>query len=79
MWHELWDDPENEGRYIFVLAGSMGDGARATLSKSAQLTWTVEAASHFEAMTLYYAHMGWGAYASDHEWDRKSYADHGWE
>lgn len=79
MQHELWDDPESEGRFTFVVAGSRGDDARALLSKSAQLTWTVEAASHFEAMTLYYEHMDWGVYTSDHEWDRTTYADHGWE
>lgn len=77
--HELWDDPESDGRYTFCLAGPMGDDARSTLSPSAQLTWTVEAESHFEAMTLYYAHQGWGTYTTDQEWDFKTYAEHGWE
>lgn len=77
--HELWDDPEQEGRYLFCLAGSRGDQARATLSPSARLTWTVEADSHFQAMTLYYEHMGWGTYTTDQEWDRRTYAEHGWE
>jgi hypothetical protein len=76
---ELWDDPEDEGRYTFCLAGPMGDAVRALLSPSARLTWTVEAASHFEAMTRYYEHQGWGAYATDQEWDMKTYAEHGWE
>ena len=63
MLHELWD--EGEGRQTFCLAGPAGDAARALLSSAAQLTWTVEAPSHFEAMTLYYEHMGWGVYTTD--------------
>jgi hypothetical protein len=43
------------------------------------MTWTVEAESHFQAMTLYYEHMGWGTYATDQEWDRRTYVEHGWE
>lgn len=76
--HELWDDPEDEGRYTFCLAGTHGDRARALLSSAAQRTWTVEADSHFDAMTAYYQHMGWGTYATDREWDRITYADQGW-
>jgi hypothetical protein len=82
MLHELWEDaePTDQGGYLtFCLAGPHGDQARATLSKSAQLTWTVEAASHFEAMSLYYEHMGWGPFTSDQTWDRQTYAEHGWE
>jgi hypothetical protein len=75
--HELWD--EGEGRRTFCLAGPMGDEARACLGPDARLTWTVEAGSHFEAMTLYYEYMGWGAYTSDQAWDRTSYVEHGWE
>lgn len=50
-------------------------------SRSARLTWAVEADSHFHAMTmtLYYEHMGWGTYTTDPEWDRRTYAEHGWE
>jgi hypothetical protein len=44
------------------------------------MVWTVEASSHFEAMTLYYDHMGWGEYATDFpEIDRQTYAERGWE
>jgi hypothetical protein len=39
----------------------------------------VEALSHFMAMTLYYERQGWGVYTTDQEWDRISYAEHGWE
>ena len=56
-----------------------GDDARAVLGSDARLTWTVEAASHFDAMSRYYDHMGWGEYATDQPWDRQTYAEHGWE
>lgn len=81
MLHELWEDPDPiEGGYLtFCLAGPRGEEARRDLSPSARLTWTVEAASYFEAMTRYWEHQGWGAYTSDHEWDRQTYAEHGWE
>lgn len=79
MVHELWDDPEGEGRYTFCLSGPHGDEARSMLSPAARLVWTVEAASHREAMTAYYEHQGWGVYTTDQEWDLKTYAEHGWE
>lgn len=79
MLHELWDDPEEEGRFLFCLSGPRGDDARALLSPAARLVWTVDAASHFDAMTAYYEHQGWGVYATDQEWDRKTYVEHGWE
>ena len=63
--HELWEDPGSEGRYRFCLAGPHGDQARSMLSSSARLTWSVEADSHFQAMTLYYEHMDWGTYTTD--------------
>jgi hypothetical protein len=76
--HELWEDPD-DGSLTLVLAGQRGDAARALLSKSARLTWTVEAESHFQAMTLYYEHMGWGPYTARDEGDLPSYAELGWE
>jgi hypothetical protein len=30
-------------------------------------------------MTLYYEHMGCCVYTTDQEWDRRTYAEHGWE
>lgn len=57
--HELWDEGDN-GQTL-RLAGPRGDAARGLLGPNARLVWTVEAPSHFEAMTLYYEHMGWGA------------------
>jgi hypothetical protein len=79
LLHELWDDPEDEGRYTFCLSGPHGDEARSLLSHRAGLVWTVEAASHFEAMTAYFVHQGWGVYATDQEWDHKTYVELGWE
>jgi len=52
MKHELWK--ENEGRQTFCFAGLMGDDARALMDENAELIWTIEANSHFEAMTKYY-------------------------
>lgn len=76
--HELWD--EGEDGQTFCLAGPMGDDARASLGPTARLVWTVEAESHLEAMTAYWAHMGWGVYVSDYpEVDSQTYASRGWE
>lgn len=78
MLHELWDEP-GVGQ-TFVLAGPRGDAARADLTAGAQLVWTVEASSHFDAMTAYYLHEGLGKYPTDFpEVDRRTYASLGWE
>jgi hypothetical protein len=53
----------------------MGDDARALLEPGARLVWKIEAGSHFEAMSLYYQRMGWGPYASQHDWDIGPYPD----
>ena len=34
---------------------------------------------HFEAMTLYYQHIGWGVHVSDQACDKQTYAEHGCE
>ena len=70
--HELWEDADGNG-FTFCLAGSMGDGARSHLEPGAKLIWTVEASSHFEAMTAYYKFMNWGVYTTDQEWDLQPY------
>ena len=76
--HELWDDGEDG--LTFCLAGPMGDNARALLPASARLMWTVESESHFEAMTVYYRHMGWRTYTTEYpELDKRTYAELGWE
>jgi hypothetical protein len=75
--HELWVDDEGRG---LCLAGPMGDDQRRMMGPDARLVWTVEAKSHFEAMTLYYEYMGWGPYTTDFpEIDKQTYAERGWE
>lgn len=69
--HELWEDPAGLG--TFCLAGPDGAAARAGLPPGSKLVWTVEADSHFEAMTKYYEHMDWGLYSSQHAGDREPY------
>ena len=76
MLHELSVHSEGQD---FCLAGPRGDEQRALMPPDARLVWTVEATSHFEAMTLYYEHMDWGEYTTDlPEYDRRTYADWGW-
>ncbi len=74
MLHELWI--ESEGEQTFCQVGIKGDGARKMLLPGAKLIWSVEAASHFEAMTKYYEHMGWGEYTSDFpDIDKRPYSE----
>lgn len=78
MLHELWK--EGDGCWTFCLAGPLGDGARSFLDSEAQLVWTVEASSHFDAMTKYYEYQDWGVYSTDFpEADMQTYAERGWE
>jgi hypothetical protein len=71
--HELWIETDQE--QTFCLAGPMGDDARSRMAPGAQKVWTIEAESHFDAMSKYYAHMGWGAYTTEHAWDFEPYPD----
>ncbi len=73
MLHELWK--EKDGNQTFCFAGSLGDDARKTLSSEAELIWTVEAISHYDAMTKYYEFMSWGEYTTDFEMDKNSYPE----
>jgi hypothetical protein len=72
LMHELWEEGE---RSTFCLAGPMGDGARELLGPGAKLLWTVEAESHFGAMTKYYEFRNWGEYTTEHEWDMQPYPE----
>ena len=70
MKHELWKEKNG---YTFCFAGSLGDQARETIEGDAELIWTVEADSHFEAMTKYYEFMDWGEYKAAFEQDKQPY------
>jgi len=53
----------------------MGDEARSLMLPGAKKVWTVEAENHFDAMTKYYGHMGWGQYTTEHPADYEPYPD----
>lgn len=72
MKHELWREKNG---YTFCLAGSLGDQAREMMGDDAELIWTVEADSHFEAMTKYYEFMDWGEYPTDFAQDKEPYPE----
>lgn len=72
MLHELWID--SDGLDTFVEAGQMNDQKRELIGPGATLVWTVEADSHFDAMTRYYEYRHWGIYTSPYpELDKKPY------
>lgn len=78
MVHEFWMGGEERG--TVCLAGPRGDVTRMTLRPGAELVWTFEASSHFDAMTKYFEHRGWAAYTTtDAAHDKRTYADRGWE
>lgn len=81
--HELLEDPtptEHGGYLLLCLTGPIGDEARATLSASARVTWTVEAGSLVEAMTQYYEHQEWWTSTTDFpEVDAQTYRERGWD
>ncbi len=72
--HELWKD-ESDGEYLFCLAGPAGERARSMLEGKAELIWTCEAESHFEAMSKYYLFQGWGKYTTKFKQDHWHYVD----
>jgi len=77
--HELWewDESDEHGSGpLFCLAGPDGERARRELMpRGARLTWTVQAGSHYEAMSKYYAHMGWGEYTTNQDSDSEPYPE----
>jgi hypothetical protein len=75
--HEVWEDYGDGGEVLpgVCLAGPDGDDFRRLLASTARLIHTFEAGSHHEAMTIYYSLMGWGAYETEHPWDRLPYPD----
>jgi hypothetical protein len=70
--HEIWEDPE--GLSAVAYAGEKGEAARKLFKEeNMKLVHTFYASSHFEAMTVYYAYMGWGEYATEFEYDKLPY------
>jgi hypothetical protein len=71
--HEVWID--SEGLPGMCLAGPMGKGFRELQGPGAKLIATIEASSHFEAMTKYNAMLERGAYTTEFESDHKIYPE----
>ena len=71
MKHELWKEKNG---FTFCFAGLLGEQVREMMEEGAILIWTVEAESHFEAMTKYYEFMDWGEYKTDFEQDKEPYS-----
>lgn len=75
--HEIWLDRESDGDLSpgLCLAGPMGDGFRALLNEDASKVGEITGSSHFDVMTKYWKHQGWGEYATDHEQDYQPYPE----
>ena len=83
--HEIWETVGKNGHVLpgCCLAGPDGDGFRELLHADAsnkgisapRYVCSFEAGCHFEAMTIYYRHYGWGEYTTDIAWDREPYPD----
>ena len=75
LLHEVWEEPDEDGRMLesLFLAGPDGDEARALLGKDARLVTTFDASSHVEAMTKYYALYQRGEYVTDNPADHDLY------
>lgn len=77
LLHEIWTEPDAEGRLLesCCLAGPDGDDFRRQLSPEAKLVHTFTAGSHFEAMTIYNRRLGRGPYTTEHAQDFEPYPD----
>ena len=81
----IWGDAARtlgRGRGRSDVLSRRAEGRRRSIPVVADrpMVWTVEAESHFEAMTRYYRHMGWGVHTTDYpEADNQTYAERGWE
>jgi hypothetical protein len=62
---ELWRYDGDAIEHALIRSGARGDKARAMEEKGSRVVWYVEALSHLDLMTKYYAHMNWGDYHSD--------------
>jgi hypothetical protein len=83
--HEIWEVIDDRGQVLpaVCLAGPDGEAFRKRLEKDAleesqsppRCVRRFEANSHFEAMTIYYRHYGWGVYTTNFASDRDPYPD----
>lgn len=81
--HEIWEVVDHNGSVLpsLCLAGPDGEDFRKLHRQAAvkdgqsvpHCVLRFEADSHFEAMTIYYRHYGWGEYTTDLAWDREPY------
>ena len=69
--HEVWIDSERMPGLCLVEA--LGDDFRELQEVGAQIVATIEASSHFEAMSKYNAMLGEGPYTTAFELGRKAY------
>lgn len=60
---------------MLCLAGPMGDDARTLENQWTTLVCVIEAGSYFEAMTKYYALLGWGPYRTEFPEDLAPYPE----
>jgi hypothetical protein len=74
--HEIWEDDDRGSMHKgLCLSGPDGESFRKLLGNGARCVGRFEAASHFEAMTIYYRLNGWGICTTDFLEDREPYPD----
>jgi hypothetical protein len=83
--HEIWEVIDDRGQVLpaLCLAGPDGEAFRKRSEQDAvedggslpRCVRKFEANSHFEAMTIFYRHYGWGAYTTGFAADREPYPD----
>jgi len=69
--HEVWED--SEGKTTLCLADERGNECRQLLEPGSKLIHGFYASNHFDAMTIYYKFMNWGAYETEFEIDKEPY------
>ena len=66
---------DKDGLTSLCLADERGNDCSHLLDNGSKIIHTFYARSHFEAMTLYYAFMGWGEYQTRFECDKMPYKE----
>jgi hypothetical protein len=77
LLHEVWEDFGEQGESLHSLqfAGPRGEDARRWLGPKARLIATIEAGSHYEAMTLYHQMLGREPYTTNQPSDHEPYPE----